>query len=238
MRESPRCTKIKLGNQHLNVVYQYEKLVSLCFYCGLVGHLERDCKTRLRHIEEGTVAEGQFGDWMKAVELGRNMGSSPPSQPSHTSNGHSNSQKQGEPSSATKYQAENGMGEGCEWNVALIPREGSMGRGEEMEDVQTSEKVGGSRRSVVVEDRGSVKMHGKEVVRELEEGEQGCVSAKKQEGNVKTQSGAQNVPVWRRKGHAKERLNRTDSPMEIVPVQGNVHRRCGTPCFFFFICLG
>ncbi|GER50729.1 NADH-quinone oxidoreductase subunit I [Striga asiatica] len=95
-----------------------------------------------------------------------------------------------------------------------------MERGEEMEDIQASEKDSGSRRSVEVEDRGSVKMHGKEVVRELEEGEQGCVSAKKQEGNLKAQSGTLKVPVWRRKGQAKGRLNRTDIPMEIVPVLG------------------
>ncbi|GER55677.1 SKP1-like 20 [Striga asiatica] len=95
-----------------------------------------------------------------------------------------------------------------------------MERGEELEDIQASEKGGGSRRSVEVEDRGSVKMHGKGVARELEEGEQGCVSTKKQEGNLKAQSGTLKVPVWRRKGQAKGRLNRTDSPMEIVPVQG------------------
>ncbi|CAA0835012.1 Unknown protein [Striga hermonthica] len=72
----PRCTSIKLGNQKVMVAFRYEKLVNLCYYCGMIGHLDRNCSKRLRYFENNCVVDGQFGDWPKTSETfagGRSM---------------------------------------------------------------------------------------------------------------------------------------------------------------------
>ncbi|CAA0805879.1 Unknown protein [Striga hermonthica] len=117
----PRCTVIKLGSRQYNVNFQYEKLVSLCYYCGLVGHLERDCKTRLAHIEKGQVQEGQFGDWMKAADLGRGFGSPSTSYPSPRSNSQSNFTNPGDPSNSDIHQGQERDRVQAALKVALIP---------------------------------------------------------------------------------------------------------------------
>ncbi|CAA0841410.1 Unknown protein [Striga hermonthica] len=72
----PRCTSIKLGNQKVMVAFRYEKLVNLCYYCSMIGHLDRSCSKRLRDFENNCVADGQFGEWLKTSETyagGRSM---------------------------------------------------------------------------------------------------------------------------------------------------------------------
>jgi len=46
----------------LNV--KYEKLPTICCYCGRLGHVERDCAEKEENEDEGIVY--QYGEWMRA----------------------------------------------------------------------------------------------------------------------------------------------------------------------------
>lgn len=39
-----RGTKLKYNDQEIWVEFRYENMVTLYFYCGLVGHLKRNCE--------------------------------------------------------------------------------------------------------------------------------------------------------------------------------------------------
>ncbi|CAA0807084.1 Unknown protein [Striga hermonthica] len=65
----PRCTVVKLEDQQTMVQFKYERLVNLCYYCGCIGHLDKNCETRLMDIENRCLQEGQFGDWLKAANF-------------------------------------------------------------------------------------------------------------------------------------------------------------------------
>ncbi|CAA0838704.1 Unknown protein [Striga hermonthica] len=64
----PRCTVVKLGDTRTMVIFRYERLVNLCYYYGMIGHLDRGCNRRAEDIEKGKPIEGQFGEWLKAKE--------------------------------------------------------------------------------------------------------------------------------------------------------------------------
>ncbi|CAA0809044.1 Unknown protein [Striga hermonthica] len=64
----PRCTFVKLDNQRIMVYIWYEKLVNLCYYCGHIGHVDRNCSMRLRDIKSKNLQEGQYGEWLKVGE--------------------------------------------------------------------------------------------------------------------------------------------------------------------------
>ncbi|GER56178.1 zinc knuckle (CCHC-type) family protein [Striga asiatica] len=53
----------------------------MCFYCGKVGHIEKGCGIRIYDVEHQSLKEGQYREWMKAVEglqgLSWNSNSSP-----------------------------------------------------------------------------------------------------------------------------------------------------------------
>ncbi|CAA0828284.1 Unknown protein, partial [Striga hermonthica] len=68
----PRCTSIKFQDKQVLVGFQYERLVNLCYYCGKIGHLDRSCKHRLEDIDKGKLKGGQYGDWMKALDVSQN----------------------------------------------------------------------------------------------------------------------------------------------------------------------
>ncbi|CAA0818673.1 Unknown protein, partial [Striga hermonthica] len=61
-----RCANVRLGNKTIKVSFKYEKLVNLCYYCGKLGHLDRDCTKRIEDIAQNSLQEGQFGEWLKA----------------------------------------------------------------------------------------------------------------------------------------------------------------------------
>ncbi|CAA0814779.1 Unknown protein, partial [Striga hermonthica] len=63
-----RCTCIKLGDTFKRIEFKYEKLLNLCYYCGKIGHVDRTCNLRMEDIANGTLSEGQYGDWLKATE--------------------------------------------------------------------------------------------------------------------------------------------------------------------------
>ncbi|CAA0829202.1 Unknown protein [Striga hermonthica] len=64
----PRCSAIRLGDQATMVTFKYERLVNLCYYCGHIGHLDRDCAIKLGDVEKRALKMGQFGEWMKISE--------------------------------------------------------------------------------------------------------------------------------------------------------------------------
>ncbi|CAA0811789.1 Uncharacterized mitochondrial protein AtMg01250, partial [Striga hermonthica] len=64
----PRCANIRLGDQIVSVSFKYEKLINMCHYCGLVGHLDRSCSERIDAIKNNSLKEGQFGEWMRAPD--------------------------------------------------------------------------------------------------------------------------------------------------------------------------
>ncbi|CAA0809040.1 Unknown protein [Striga hermonthica] len=78
----PRWTSIRLGEKIVTVQFKYEKLVSLCFYCGILGHMDKNCPIRKEAIAKKDLKDGQYGEWLKATE-GVNISESPP--PSTTS---------------------------------------------------------------------------------------------------------------------------------------------------------
>ncbi|CAA0823390.1 Unknown protein, partial [Striga hermonthica] len=64
----PRWTKIRLGSKLATIQFLYEKLVSLCYYCGRVGHSDKNYSQRQEDFRNNSVHEGQYGEWMKAVD--------------------------------------------------------------------------------------------------------------------------------------------------------------------------
>lgn len=46
--------------------FKYERLPRKSYFCGKLGHNEKDCALLLRAKEEGKQAEYQYGDWLRA----------------------------------------------------------------------------------------------------------------------------------------------------------------------------
>ncbi|KAK6162088.1 hypothetical protein DH2020_001929 [Rehmannia glutinosa] len=64
-----RGVAIKLGEASHWVNFKYEKMAGFCFYCGFIGHFDRICDKKKKDIGENSFREGQYGDWLKAVDL-------------------------------------------------------------------------------------------------------------------------------------------------------------------------
>ncbi|CAA0810581.1 Unknown protein [Striga hermonthica] len=71
-----RCANVRLGYEIIKVSFKYEKLVNLCYYCGTLGHLDKDCKKRIRDIARNALQDGQYGEWLKVSE-GQHIFTSP-----------------------------------------------------------------------------------------------------------------------------------------------------------------
>lgn len=65
-----RGTTIKYSNQKVWVKFRYENLAMFCFFCGRVGHAEKNCADRKCTTRQGRLIENQFGEWIRA-EIGR-----------------------------------------------------------------------------------------------------------------------------------------------------------------------
>ena len=51
------------------VAFQYERLLNICYYCGLVSHNDKDFVLWLSSRGTLTVDEQQFGLWIKAPQF-------------------------------------------------------------------------------------------------------------------------------------------------------------------------
>lgn len=51
------------------VSFKYERLPWLCFHCGIIGHLERECVLRLREDKKNEDTMKQYGPWLRAAEF-------------------------------------------------------------------------------------------------------------------------------------------------------------------------
>lgn len=47
--------------------FRYKNLSFFCFYCGLIGHGERSCEKKMCEAKNGLLCEGQYGEWLGAV---------------------------------------------------------------------------------------------------------------------------------------------------------------------------
>ncbi|KAE9444865.1 hypothetical protein C3L33_23237, partial [Rhododendron williamsianum] len=81
-----RGCMVKLGScPAFWVEFRYERLPTLCHYCGLVGHELLDCESRFFDIEENTLQTAQYGAWIRAspaTQPGRKKPASPAAGPS------------------------------------------------------------------------------------------------------------------------------------------------------------
>lgn len=58
------------NEQAVWVDFKYEKMTLFYFYCGLVGHSERNCSLRKCDSREDKIQDGQYGKWLR-VDINR-----------------------------------------------------------------------------------------------------------------------------------------------------------------------
>ncbi|KAK6138784.1 hypothetical protein DH2020_027470 [Rehmannia glutinosa] len=66
-----RGTKITLEEESYWVDFKYENLQTFCLYCGVIGHSERECLKRKEDLENNCFKDGQYGEWLRAVDVGQ-----------------------------------------------------------------------------------------------------------------------------------------------------------------------
>lgn len=66
-----RGTRLKLENEVIWVDLKYEILPTFCFYCGIIGHSEKACETKMDDSRKDQVREGQYGIWLRASQVKR-----------------------------------------------------------------------------------------------------------------------------------------------------------------------
>ncbi|GMP71721.1 hypothetical protein CsSME_00030018 [Camellia sinensis var. sinensis] len=65
----PLCRGMKLAihnRESVWVTFKYERLPNFCYFCGLLGHSEKECNTLLSHPETGPGKAMQYGPWLRA----------------------------------------------------------------------------------------------------------------------------------------------------------------------------
>lgn len=57
-----RGTILKFEEELIWVDFKYEKIPTLCFYCGIIGHQEKNCGKNFEDAEKQVIIEGQYGE--------------------------------------------------------------------------------------------------------------------------------------------------------------------------------
>lgn len=71
-----RGTFISFGDKSVYVEFGYENLATFCYYCGKVGHLEKNCGNKMLDIIAGSGRQNQYRDWLRASLIIANLGES------------------------------------------------------------------------------------------------------------------------------------------------------------------
>lgn len=61
-----RGTMLKYKNSERWVDFRYESLPTFCFYCGQLGHNEKQCSRRKNDLTQNCLLKEQFGYWLRA----------------------------------------------------------------------------------------------------------------------------------------------------------------------------
>ncbi|CAA0833793.1 Unknown protein, partial [Striga hermonthica] len=64
-----RGTNIKQGSENRWLDFRYESIQGFCYYCGLIGHSDRNCSFKKKDILNNVLKVGQFGDWLRASSI-------------------------------------------------------------------------------------------------------------------------------------------------------------------------
>ncbi|CAA0834243.1 Unknown protein [Striga hermonthica] len=62
-------SKIKLGNENKWADFRYESLQSFYFYCGHLGHSDKNCMTKKEDVLKYSLNLGQYGEWLRVSPL-------------------------------------------------------------------------------------------------------------------------------------------------------------------------
>ncbi|GER26493.1 gag-pol polyprotein, partial [Striga asiatica] len=66
------------------IEFKYENLLTFCFYCGKIGHNERQCESKREDLHRNVLRTWQFGEWLRGSYGGtsdpkeRNSSTPPP----------------------------------------------------------------------------------------------------------------------------------------------------------------
>ncbi|CAA0814576.1 Unknown protein, partial [Striga hermonthica] len=67
-----RGTMLKLGEEEHWVDFRYENLQTFCFYCGMIGHSDKQCEIKKLDVQRDVFRAGQFGEWLRGISGGSN----------------------------------------------------------------------------------------------------------------------------------------------------------------------
>ncbi|CAA0807101.1 Unknown protein, partial [Striga hermonthica] len=195
----PRVASIRLGEQAVKVGFKYEKLLNLCHYCGKIGHLDRTCSKRFTDINNNSLKEGQYGDFMKAHDTQRwfehhNSGSRGSPQPDSPA-----PSDQGSPPRTQSQQAETSQ------QIIIMPQSSPSKSAEKAQDSCTSATPALTHQKSMIEAPLQIVEAGKDMevdARLLPESAEFIVH------NNLISSSTQNLKTWRRDRSKDGRLLR------------------------------
>lgn len=65
-----RATTIYFEGEKRWVTFRYEQLPAFCYYCGRLGHSERNCGKKIMDSKNLKLQEGQYREWLRAEMAG------------------------------------------------------------------------------------------------------------------------------------------------------------------------